>query len=149
MPNENVYTEAHGFKFPNGTTIPIEDAEARQDISEIKQSLSQLGELIWTNKNPSNTFAGQTLNNLDLSKYSFLLVVYKRWINNEDYEANIIYKDKKCLIKSLAEVLNYRSAECTNTSITWSDSNDYQTYGSSTKTVQNNRNVPYKIFGLF
>ena len=42
MPNENVYTEAHGFKFPNGTTIPIEDAEARQDISEIKQSLSNL-----------------------------------------------------------------------------------------------------------
>lgn len=40
MPNENVYTEAHGFKFPNGTTIPIEDAEARQDISEIKSSLS-------------------------------------------------------------------------------------------------------------
>lgn len=39
MPNENVYTEAHGFKFPNGTTIPIEDAEARQDISEIKSSL--------------------------------------------------------------------------------------------------------------
>ena len=42
MPNENVYTEAHGFKFPNGTTIPIEDAEAREDISEIKQSLSDL-----------------------------------------------------------------------------------------------------------
>lgn len=42
MPNENVYTEAHGFKFPNGTTIPIEDAEARQDISEIKSSLSDL-----------------------------------------------------------------------------------------------------------
>lgn len=117
--------------------------------SQIKQSLSQLGELIWTNNNPSNTFAGQTLNNLDLSKYKFLLVVYKRWITVEDYEVNIIYKDKKCLIKSLAEVLNYRSAECTNTSITWSDSNDYQTYGSSTKTVQNNRNVPYKIFGLF
>lgn len=118
-------------------------------INQLKQSLSHLGELIWTNQNPSNTFAGQTLNNLDLSKYRFLLVVYKRWINVEDYEVNIIFKDKKCLIKSLAEVLNYRSAECTNTSITWSDSNDYQTYGDSTKTVQNNRNVPYKIFGMF
>ena len=42
MPDENVYTEAHGFKFPNGTTIPIEDAEARESISEINQSLSQL-----------------------------------------------------------------------------------------------------------
>lgn len=46
MPNENVYTEAHGFKFPNGTTIPIEDAEAREDISEIKQSLSDLENVI-------------------------------------------------------------------------------------------------------
>jgi len=49
MPDENVYTEAHGFKFPNGTTIPIEDAEAREDISEIKQSLSNLeGSLVNT-----------------------------------------------------------------------------------------------------
>ena len=61
MPNENVYTEAHGFKFPNGTTIPIEDAEARQDISEIKQSLSLLDFISNVQNSPAS---GTDLNSL-------------------------------------------------------------------------------------
>lgn len=64
MPNENVYTEAHGFKFPNGTTIPIEDAEARQDISEIKSSLSNL---------TSNDELYKTSNVGDTSEHEFSL----------------------------------------------------------------------------
>ena len=59
MPDENVYTEAHGFKFPNGTTIPIEDAEARESISEINQSLSQL----WAS---SQNVTNQDFNSLPL-----------------------------------------------------------------------------------
>lgn len=73
MPNENVYTEAHGFKFPNGTTIPIEDAEARQDISEIKQSLSNKANKSWTqilNETASSRNYDQTKSLTDGKKFS-------------------------------------------------------------------------------
>lgn len=75
MPNENVYTEAHGFKFPNGTTIPIEDSEARQDISEIKSSLSAKGYYTLLNGvSVSNTREAKTLHgSRKLSDYPLYL----------------------------------------------------------------------------
>lgn len=102
-------------------------------------------DLLWTNPNPDVAFASQTIS-LDLSEYQYVLIetIYTTTVTNS--EIAIIKNNSEARIVSLSAKISYRDATVSNSSIVFGNASFMNTYGTSS--TDNERCIPYKIYGI-
>ena len=103
---------------------------------------------VWTNSSPSSSFAGQTVNDLNLSGYSYCLVKFKFYYSTSNYFWAIAKVGETTIVYG-ATYRNYqRTVELTSTSAIFSNCVYYGTYGTNSTQNSNNNIVPIQIIGI-
>ena len=128
-----------GVKIGSGIT-------AAADGTISAQAGSMTVDLLWTNASPTASFAPQTLN-INFSDYSMVLVVLKLVNSLDIYIDNISTKDgRQTRVVNGGSVLMHRDYIVNNTSIEILAGYIVNSYG--TDTADNNRLIPYQIYGI-
>lgn len=106
--------------------------------------------VLWTNPSPANNFASQLITLVDnLSNYKYYEVIYRH-----HKTLNIYSSTGKVLSSDFALLMSSRFINATREvtaigtgTITFGHSTDFLSYGSSTATNNNDRNIPIQILG--
>ena len=102
--------------------------------------------LLWTNSNAWATFNSQTLS-LDLSKYKFIIVQFRRIANQDQYVDSLCAVDgTETLCFSVPSDANnqYISCRMINVSASAISFRDSYTNGAT----NNDRMIPHRIYGI-
>lgn len=125
--------------------------DVKKVLSAIVDKYQQKPVLLWTNLNPSASFAPQTIS-LDLSGYDEVRVDMQQW-GNDPY-AYIIPIGKEVTAIKLSEVLSSasvyiqaRKVSVASNGVTFG-SGGYRYIDLSSFTTDNSRVIPYKIYGI-
>lgn len=115
--------------------------------TEWKLPLSIVGPL-WTNPNPTSTFAAQTIS-LDLSGYDAILVVIKKQTaENIFVTAFATEKNKTFRANFPSHMFYYREFSFSDTGVTFQDGKANTSYGNANAATYNNDTFPYQIYGI-
>lgn len=106
-------------------------------------------DLLWTNPNPSSSFASQTIQ-LDLSEYEYIGIIYRR-SSSSTYQTPIYilgvgtswYWDDQ-----IGGYLVERSIQTTSSTVVFGNSSRMTTYPNGSRTTDNQYQIPYKIYGI-
>lgn len=104
-------------------------------------------DLLWTNPSPTSSFTAQTIS-LDLSNYDLVLIFARRDASNYNYNINTLV-NRDGMVNMIG---TYSSKLCTR-GVTMTDSGlefgaGFYATGYGTDTNDNNKNIPYKIYGI-
>lgn len=133
---------------PNGKILNTRDTSQNDTYScDYINELS--GKVLWTNPNPSDTFAGQTITlNDDLSNYTYIEI-----ISRQSTSSGNMLSSGKIPIDMIAVTtylpIHYNMLRTFNTSTkTFRDNLYFSTFGNiNSTTSDNNYNIPYQIIG--
>ena len=103
--------------------------------------------LLWTNPDVSSNFDAQTVS-IDLSKYEMIFIEYDRVAGTSSYNStSLMTKDYQTMVTGIASSkLIMRAATATDSGVTFTRAQIYNTYGSGTN--DNSYLIPFKIYGI-
>lgn len=105
-------------------------------------------DLLWTNPSPTSSFGARTIS-LDLSAYSYVEIEYNIWTNIQHYETTgAITKGRTIRMAMYSDYAWYRTAQTSNSGVTFGEAKGYTSYGSSSTVDNINALIPYKIWGI-
>lgn len=103
-------------------------------------------EELWTNSNPTSSFAGQSIP-LDLSKYELLLIIF-RWSSSDPGTLTSITKvDKSGQVMALYDEKIYRSFNTSTSGVTFNDARASSS-ATGSMSVSNTKCIPQVIYGI-
>lgn len=158
------WTSYAGYIAFTGTCVAATTANVTIGYMSNDNFSDRLMTLVWENPNPTSDFSSQTISNLDLSSYDFILVKTKLQKSNQEYQdyknTFIIEKnDNFTMVMHLGAQANSLSANkytkarivsFTNNSITIGDcySRQWNTTSGNSGTVTNSDCIPLAIYGI-
>ena len=108
-------------------------------------------QLLWTNGSPSSSFAGQTVS-VGLSDYDHIGIIFRRTTGSTNNYGSPMYILRVGTAWYWDELIGgymvERGVEVTSTSVIFGDSSRLNTYPNGTRTTDNTRQIPYRIYGV-
>ena len=115
-------------------TCPLQPQNVKTDI-----------ELLWTNASHTSSFVKQTIN-LDLSKYRFVLTVFKRSSDSLKYVTCIAHIGASYVALFIEGNPQTRSYIPTTNGISFEEGLTWSSFTSMT--IDNSLMIPYQIYGI-
>ena len=105
--------------------------------------------VLWTNLDTTSEFVQQSVSlNESISNYNYYEVIYRLSIDSsQTYTSGKIPVGFDTRIGIPRHFIGYRTVNIANASATFSNHNQYTTYGQTTTTVTNGICIPYQVLG--
>ncbi len=131
----NFTTTAEGY---------VADARALKVLNDSKMSM----ELLWENDKPTSELGAKTLPLTNAGQYDLFVVEVRFSTQNTQYFTDIVCKNHQTYLIRALSTNRRRSITISDESVTFGEGEEYLTYGSTTRTIDNSKQVVTKIYGI-
>ena len=132
-------------------TNKVQDTDMNEIKSVVNNNATELtnitGKVLWTNPNPTSTFTSQSID-LQNSDFDTIQIIFYQAINILRFQSTGLIPIGESHLSTMFNAKSYiRTFRIANNVLTFDDCNTYNSYNSTTATVNNNALIPIYIIG--